>query len=91
MVVAHESTDINGDRVVVGSAVRVVGFQEGLFNSIPEGEIPYVKSMLHEVMVVDEIDENSIAWVWKSWPEGDDHCQMHGLGLEPQLMRLVTD
>lgn len=88
MVVAHETTDINGDRVIVGSTVRVLGFQAGLFNSMPEDEISYVKSMLNEVLVVDEIDEYSIAWVWKSWPEGDDYCQMHGLGLEPHLMRL---
>ena len=85
----RKTTDINGHEVVEGDIVRVLGFQDGLFNSMPEEEVMDVKSMLHEELKVEEIDENNIAWVWKSWPEGQDHCRMHGLGLEPHQMELV--
>ena len=85
-----QTTDAKGRPVAKGSMVRVLGFQEGLFKSMPEDEVPYVQSFLGEVLEVEEIDESGVAWVWKSWPQADGHCQTHGVGLEPHLMELVT-
>lgn len=81
--------DCDGKIVKCGDKVRVLGFQEGIFKSMPPEEIPFVKSMLHEVLEVEEVDENRLAWVWKSWDVGDGRCNMHGLGLEPHQMALV--
>jgi len=83
------STDCDGADVRVGDVVEVLSFQAGIFDSMPEGEIPYVKSMLNEKLEVDEIDEKGLAWVWKSWPDTDESCTTHGLGLEPHQMRRV--
>ena len=71
----------------VGEIVEVLGFQKGIFDSMPEDEVPYVKSMLNEKLEVEEIDEAGLVWVWKSWPETDGSCITHGLGLEPHQMR----
>ena len=90
MKTVRHTIDTNGTRVVEGDIIRVLGFQDGLFNSMPEDEVSDVKSMLHKELEVEEIDENNVAWVWKSSPEGDGHCRMHGLGLEPHLMLLIT-
>ena len=48
-----------------------------------------VEHILDKMYEVDEIDEKGLAWVWKSWPDTDESCFTHGLGLEPHQMRRV--
>lgn len=91
MAKEHHVVDRDGNFVTEGSVVRVLGVQDGIFESMPEDEKPLVLSMLGEEFVVEEIDENGIAWVWKSWPAGGGECRTQGLGLESHQMALVRE
>ena len=46
-------------------------------------------SMLSDKLEVEDIDEEGLAWVWKSWSATDEPCITHGPGLEPHQMGRV--
>lgn len=81
--------DTYGKPVTVGTRVRVLSLPAGVIDMVDAEEVDRVKSMVGEVLEVEEIDEYGCAWVTKWWDVGDDDKDAHGLSLSAENMEVV--
>ena len=83
--------DRKGNKVQVGSKVKITYTDPKFLASLPENERKDVTSMLDEVLEVYEIDEYGQAWVEKEWDRGNGVYESHSLALLPSEMEIVKD
>ncbi len=69
--------------------VRVIHVDEAIIKTLPEEERLDVRSMLNEVLEVNDIDEYGQAWVEMEWDRGEGQIESHSLGLSSHEMELV--
>lgn len=82
--------DCEGETVTLGSIVRVIAIREEIFDQMSEDEVRGAKSMLHNELKVEEIDDNGNAWVWKNFSENEGGPSSHAMALAPSQMKLVS-
>ena len=84
------SKDIHGNRVLVGSMVRVLKIKQSVFEHLSDEEVERVRSMEGDVFEVYEIDEWDGAWIQKWWYPTEDSAFSHSLGLSAEEMEVVS-
>jgi len=82
--------DIKGNKVKIGSKVKVIYIDPKITALLPENEVKDINSMLNEVFEVYEIDEYDGAWVEKWWRRGEGKSESHSLSLSSKDMELVS-
>ena len=82
------AVDIHGRGVDVGARVRVLRIDPRITESLPENEIRDIESMLNEVLVVYEADEQFVR-VEKTWDRGEGRIESHSLSLSSNEIELV--
>lgn len=76
-------------KLAVGTRVRVLVISESLLAHLPSDEVDRVRSMLGEVLEVDEIDEGGTLWVTKWWIDDKCHSKSHSLALDEGEFEVV--
>lgn len=71
--------------VAVGTRVRILAVSGSLLADLPADEVHQVKSMLGDVLEIDEIDEHGRPWVTKWF--GDSRS--HSLALDDDEFEIV--
>ena len=75
--------DKNGNEVNVGVKVRLLSISGQWLEELPADEKSHLLSMVGEVFVIEEIDEDyGQPWIRKSWFNTvEDTCQSHFIAL----------
>ncbi len=84
-----EVRDHLGQRVCVGSTVRVLSLSDKFLSTLPDDERAQVTEMIGRVFAVDDIDKFGAAWVTKWWGVADGEYDAHGIALASSEMELV--
>jgi hypothetical protein len=79
-----------GQRVSLGTRVRVLEVSPFLKDSLPADEWQRLETMVGEVFDVYEIDEYGWAWVEKWFESGEDGRNSHFLALAANEMEVVS-
>lgn len=85
-----KTVDINSQPVRVGSKVKVLNISSETISSLLKEEVPFVKSMIKDILEIDEIDEFACAWVEKLWQIENGECITHSISLESNHMELIS-
>jgi hypothetical protein len=83
--------DKNGNEVNVGTKVRLLSLSGQWLEDLPTDERLQVLSMIGEIFVIEEIDEDyGQPWIRKSWPNtAKSTCQSHSIALASEEMEIV--
>jgi hypothetical protein len=81
--------DKNGRAVEIGTRVKVLALPTGVTDSLEPEEVERVKSMVGDVLEVDEIDMHGCAWVTKWWGAETESPEAHSLALSAHEMEVV--
>lgn len=88
-----QSYDKNGEKVSIGSKVKLLFLQEGVwFDHLPDNEKDDLRSMVGEIFEVEEINGYGNPEITKWWHEEDeDECRSmcHSLYVEPEQIEIV--
>lgn len=81
--------DKHGNKVHVGSLVRVLSLDPADFSHLESKELSEVMTMVGDILEVYEIDRYGQAWVTKEWWLGDGDVMSHSVGLSSHEFELA--
>jgi hypothetical protein len=86
------ATDCNGNPVVLGARVRLLGLSGKWLDALPNDERERIRSMIGETFRIDEIDDFGSPWITKEFvADGSRHVLSHSIALATDEMLVVDD
>ena len=82
------TTDRNGQRVTVGTKIRLLQIDASVTRDLPAHEREELSTMVGRVFEVYEVDEHGAAWIEKTWRD-DEGQHSRSLALDPHEMEIA--